>query len=242
MADNLSKFDQKLLVEIKTVEGYLRDDEAILLFQLAKNIKLEGVIVEIGSWMGKSTICLAKGSKLAKNHKVFAIDPHSGSEEHTRTFGEISTFKKFQQNIKKAKVSDLVKPLVMTSDEAVSQVKQNISLLFIDGAHDYQSVLNDFNNWFSKLLKGGVVALHDTVSWPGPQRVVREKLFASNKIKNIGIVGSICFGEKTEDLTLLDLLNKYYIKFIWELRCFLEKIKLPKPLHSLAKKIYEKLR
>ena len=51
--------------------------EAGLLFSLASNINQKGAIVEIGSFKGGSTIFLAKGARIAKKGKVYAIDPFS---------------------------------------------------------------------------------------------------------------------------------------------------------------------
>ena len=69
---------------IQHIDGWLTDEEAKLLYKLAKNCK--GVIVEIGSWKGKSTICMAKGSKAGNNVKIYAIDPHVGSSEHKKKY------------------------------------------------------------------------------------------------------------------------------------------------------------
>ncbi|WP_455277747.1 hypothetical protein [[Eubacterium] cellulosolvens] len=48
------------------VEGWLTDKEGELLYKLAKQCTGKGVIVEIGSWKGKSTIWLGMGSKNGK--------------------------------------------------------------------------------------------------------------------------------------------------------------------------------
>ena len=59
--------------EIQTTEGLISEAEAKRLYELAQNCG--GTIVEIGSWKGKSTVCLALGSKVRRKGKVFAIDP-----------------------------------------------------------------------------------------------------------------------------------------------------------------------
>ena len=51
--------EQKMLDDI---EGWISDEEAALLYQLATRCTGCGVIVEIGSWKGKSTMCLGKGT------------------------------------------------------------------------------------------------------------------------------------------------------------------------------------
>ena len=48
---------------VDKVDGWLTYKEGELLYNLAKNCTGEGVIVEIGSWQGKSTIWLGRGSK-----------------------------------------------------------------------------------------------------------------------------------------------------------------------------------
>jgi len=234
-----NSFDLKCL---DGVEGYLRVDEAELLFQLAQNCTCDGVIIEIGSWKGRSTICLAKGSQQGKKKMVYAIDPHSGSEEHTRTFGAISTLDTFLHNIAKAKVGQLIKPLIMTGHAASKVVKEPVSLLFIDGAHDYESVKPDYLDCYPKLSVGGIIAFHDTISWPGPRQVVRDYLFNSQKIKNIKVIGSICYGTKTDKINLLVYLSNQYTKLLMDLRIVALGLHLPAPIHRLVKRLYEYVR
>ena len=89
---------------VEDVPGWLTRSEGKLLFNLAKSCAGRGVIVEIGSWKGKSTIWLAKGSQAGQNAKVYAIDPHAGTSEHRRQ-GKISTFEEFERNISQAGVT-----------------------------------------------------------------------------------------------------------------------------------------
>ena len=186
---------------VRPVGGWLFDGEARLLFELARHAKPGGVIVEIGSWKGKSTICLAKGSEVGSKLKIYAIDPHIGSEEHHAT-GKIWTFDEFQANIRKAGVQDSIVPLVKMSTEAAKGFDQPISLLFIDGAHDYDSVRADFEAWFPKLVDGGTVAFHDTTGWEGPRRLVRTALFRNPQILGANFSWSIAYGQKTNRIGL----------------------------------------
>ena len=43
--------------------GWMNDAEGLLLYQLARKCSGKGVIVEIGSWKGRSTIWLGHGSR-----------------------------------------------------------------------------------------------------------------------------------------------------------------------------------
>lgn len=191
---------------VRPVDGWLFDGEARLLFELARTADPSGVIVEIGSWKGKSTICLAKGSEAGPRLKVYAIDPHIGSEEHHAT-GQIWTFEEFQKNIRNAGVQDTVVPLVKMSTEAARDFNLPVSVVFIDGAHDYDSVKADFEAWFPKVIEGGVVAFHDTTGWDGPRRLVRTALFRNPHIRSASFSWSIAYGKKSQAQSALGRLG-----------------------------------
>ena len=180
----------------ESINGWLTGNEGELLYELAKGCTGRGVIVEIGSWKGKSTVWLAVGSKAGKKIGVYAIDPHTGSSEHKDILGKSSTFKEFKENVKRAKVDDVVTPIVKKSEDAAADFNKPVELLFIDGDHSYDSVLADFTAWFPKLIDGGIIAFHDTIGWEGPMRVVEEKIYKSRYFRNVGFIDSITYGEK----------------------------------------------
>ncbi|MBI2578471.1 MAG: class I SAM-dependent methyltransferase [Candidatus Aenigmarchaeota archaeon] len=185
-----------LLRRAGKIEGMLTDREMLLLRSLAKNGPGKGAIVEIGSYKGKSTACLALGTKEAKREKVFAVDWHKGWKNAVKggTFGE------FSENMKKLGVEDYVMPVVMKSeDAAVIWRKKNapIRLLWIDGSHDYKDVRKDFVLWNRFLVEGGIVAFHDSF-WEGPYRVVNEYLLKSGRFSCAGMVDYIAFAVKSK--------------------------------------------
>ena len=60
---------------IRQIPGWLSDDEGIFLYNSAKKTKKKkGVIVEVGSFKGKSTGFLASAEK-----RIYSVDPHKGN-------------------------------------------------------------------------------------------------------------------------------------------------------------------
>ncbi|MCU0787707.1 MAG: class I SAM-dependent methyltransferase [Verrucomicrobia bacterium] len=160
-------------------------------------------MVEIGSWKGKSTICLARG--LGDRASIFAIDPHVGSEEHHKGGAEkVWTFDQFKQNLERFGVVDFVTPVVDYSDKVGQRWSQPIELLFIDGAHDEPSVQKDFELFWPHLVVGGWVVMHDTTGtwipglcgWKGPRKVAARHLFGSEEIGPMRVVDTITAGQR----------------------------------------------
>jgi predicted O-methyltransferase YrrM len=191
------------------IDGWLFEAETGLLYNLARQADPKGVIVEIGSWKGKSTVCMGKGSEAGTGVKIYAIDPHTGSEEHRVDGRKVWTFDEFKANIQKTGVADRVVPVVKPSVEAAQNFDQPVSLIFIDGAHDYDSVKADFEAWFPKVIEGGVVAFHDCSWCVGPRRYVREALFRNPRISGASFVRSIAYGRKTSRLSMAERLGNF---------------------------------
>jgi MMP 1-O-methyltransferase len=211
--------------KIKKIDGWLTPGEADLLYSLAKKTNGLGRIVEIGSWKGRSTICLATGAQEAGREKIIAIDPHLGSPEHQRQDPNINTLADFKNNITVAGLIEAVDLKVMTSKEAAASFTLPVEFCFIDGAHEYESVKEDYDLWFPKIINNGFIAFHDTISWPGPKKVVEENIFKSDKIKNAGFVDSISYGTKVEKNNLFDRIRNRYILFLKNCFEFSRKIK-----------------
>jgi predicted O-methyltransferase YrrM len=212
--------------QVNAVEGWLNPSEAKLLFKRANECAGKGVIVEIGSWKGKSTICLARGSIEGGRVKVHAIDPHTGSTEHHEAFGKgnVWTFDEFQQNIQKAGVDHMITPHVDFSENVAKKFDQPVEFIFIDGLHEYEGVKVDFDSWFSKVVDGGYIAFHDSTCWDGVKKVVVEDVFRSNRFRKIRVAGSIVCAQKVAQNTALERLGNRLMLPIYLLHCFTDRM------------------
>jgi predicted O-methyltransferase YrrM len=177
---------------IQEVEGWLSEYEGQFLYDQAG--QSTDPIVEIGSWKGRSTICLAKGSLNGNCQKIYAIDHFHGSKEHIAMFGDnIDTYPDFIENIAKFEVSDIIEPIISDAIEASTEFDLPIGLLFIDGSSEYDDVKAYFDNWYPKVVDGGIVAFHDYY-FDGPKKFIKE----IEKDHDILMVGGIAYFVKDE--------------------------------------------
>jgi len=221
---------EELKKVIGQIQGWLTLKEAITLYNFAKNCRGNGVIVEIGSWKGKSTSCLALGSKSGNKPHIYAIDPHREGEK-------AGTLEEFRKNIKSIKVDDIITQIVRPSQEVAKDFNHPVEFIFIDGDHDYEMVKLDFDLWFPKVINGGIMAFHDTIGWDGPRRVVSEYIFKSKYFKNANFVDSITYAQKVEHNTLLDRIKNRYVLLVKNFYEFASKLRLAKNIKIIGKKI-----
>jgi predicted O-methyltransferase YrrM len=225
----------ELRKRLDELPGWLTAEEGETLYRLAKACTGRGVIVEIGSWRGKSTTCLGLGSKAGNRVPVFAVDPHS---EHT--FGD------FSRNMEEAGLTDLVTPVPGRSQELAEGFDEPIELLFIDGAHQYELVNQDFDRWVPKVVEGGVVAMHDTTWFPGPKRVADERIFKSDRFKDARYVfSSTTVATKVAQNTSADRMRNRFgllVKRSVELtRRIAEKDRIPEPLQRAGRRVLRRI-
>lgn len=188
----------QLSEQIADIPGLLGETEGPYLYSLARLGSKLGCVVEIGSWKGKSTIWLAKGSLAVGGGKVYAIDPHPAGA---------NTEKELSENIKKAGVESIVVPLVTSSIEALRGWNEPIGLLWIDGDHKYRGVQSDFLGWYPHVVEGGIIALHDTINRRAVKRFVSREvlqLFREEKVRILAQVEEILAVKKIKSLSRFD--------------------------------------
>lgn len=191
-----------------TVPGWTGVLEGRLLFALAHHGPGDGAILEIGSAWGRSTVCLARGSKAASRERVYAVDSHlmkpapdpwpeAGVQKGLRRaseaeLGDSSTLPWLLHNLRRFGVEDWVVPIVSASESVSNSEIQDIRLLFVDGSHTYEAVKGDVERWFPHVVPGGVLVFDDyfgTKSTWGVREAVDE-LLSSGKVRPVlGTVG-----------------------------------------------------
>ena len=188
-----------LAARFEPVTGYLSAGEGYALMLLAAHGYGLGEIVEIGSFLGRSTCWLAYGTKTTGREKVTAVDHFRGSPEHQAgkkhecavLVEDGTTYDRFMENISKHEVADYVAPLVASSEAAAADWSRPIRLLFIDGNHSYDASRHDFEAWSKHLIPGGYVGFHDIDGWPGVTTFYGELLENSSDYDEVLAVDSL---------------------------------------------------
>lgn len=168
----------------QSIEGFLHDLEGFALLQWAAHGGGVGAIVEIGSYVGRSTAFLAAGSQRAGREKVHAVDHFGGSPEHQagQAFAsgilaqEGTTLHRFERNLRQLDLLHHVVPVVASSEVAATGWSGPIRLLFIDGDHSYEASKRDFELWSKFVVPKGAICFHDIGVWPGVTRCYEEIL------------------------------------------------------------------
>ncbi len=151
------------------IEGYLLLSEMTWLYLTAKKMKS---VVEIGSWKGKSGHAIASGCP----GKVTLVD----------NFSQKSKFNPDAESDLRRNMSGFknVEILKMDSAEAAKHFEDNsIDMVFIDGAHDKESVLRDLNAWYPKCKK--ILCGHDFDRQSVKDALFEFDIYSENEAGNI---------------------------------------------------------
>jgi hypothetical protein len=158
---------------------------------MVKKFNENSHFVEIGVWKGRSVAYMGvEIFNSGKNIKLDCIDVFSGSTEHldpnSQYFNEELLkdedwlYNEFINNTKP--IGHLINPIKAVSWEAAELYEDNsLDFVFLDAAHDYESVKKDLNAWFPKIKYSGVFAGHDYPHWEVYNAV--NEFFGEDKIR-----------------------------------------------------------
>jgi len=186
-----SFFNLKKLKELDRVEGHTGLNEGLLLFKIARSLKADSVVVEIGSFKGKSTCFIAEGLG-SKKSQFFCVD--TWHNDAMPDEGRVDIFDIFLNNTKDYR--EKIKPLRGRSSEVVKEwpSSRKIDFLWVDGDHSYEGVKSDIECWLPLVKKNSLACFHDYRDAPGVKRAVDE-LVEKNRIRFIKTEGCIYFSK-----------------------------------------------
>ncbi len=162
----------------EAVKGFLPQNEAIALYDAAVSVEVDGPLLEVGSYCGKSSVYLGYAAQ-SIGRVLYALDHHRGSEENQEGWehydpqlidkrkGVMDTLPYFRDAIFTAGLEDVVIALVGHSGVIARNWTTPLSFLFIDGGHGEEPAKADFSGWVPKVKQGGLLAIHDV--FPNPK-------------------------------------------------------------------------
>lgn len=171
-------------------EGMISYEEAKLLYDLAREIKT-GCIVEVGSYRGRSTVALGRGSIEGHKVPVFAVDPHENFNDGIGiNFGPPDRAAFFKTMLD-SDCYHVVRLINLSSEIVAPNWQQTIGLLWIDGDHSYEAVKRDFHCWLPHLAPNAIIAFHDSTNPKlGPWKLITE-VTENNRFQVVAQVGLI---------------------------------------------------
>jgi predicted O-methyltransferase YrrM len=125
--------------------------------------KKEGVIVELGAWIGGGALMMAPF--LTHQQSYHAVDtfnadtmPDPYIQKHLQGRKQVDVFK---ANIAPVREKVVIHQGTTNAVAAGWPPSLTIDLLFIDADHSYEAVRADWLNWSPFLKKGGIIVFHD---------------------------------------------------------------------------------
>ncbi len=184
------------------VAGFIGERELRALVMLACGAALAvgaddpAVMLEIGSFKGKSAVALATVAQELGLPPLVSVDPHTAPSATDPGLEEGSSYDAFLGALDVAGVRNWVEVHRKMSAEAARGWARPIRLLWIDGDHTWEGARADFDAFAPFLVPGAIVAVHDTLHFfEGPIRVFAERMLSDDRFGPAGFFHSIAWAQ-----------------------------------------------
>jgi MMP 1-O-methyltransferase len=195
----------------RRIPGWTRGEEAVELAQTSYSLPENAIVVEIGSFLGCSTVLFAGARKLRQSGKVHCIDPFdaSGDAYSVPVYSDIASSQpgslraRFDDNIRQADLGDFVEVHQGRDEEFAAGWQAPIDLLFLDGDQSERGARETYDRWFHFLKIGGIIAVHNSgpreyaPDHGGSRRLV-ENVIRPPQYREIRCVRSTTFARKMQ--------------------------------------------
>ena len=150
-------------------------------------------ILEVGTWQGKSACCMASiAEALSIPVQVVCVDTWLGAPEFwtwgledperggalRRRRGYPQVYHTFLENVRACGLTKTIAPFPISSAQATEVFKYyklDFDIIYVDGSHEYDAVIQDLKAFWPLVLPGGFMLGDDYDSfWLGVQKAVDE--------------------------------------------------------------------
>jgi predicted O-methyltransferase YrrM len=153
-----------------SIPSWLGQQEALALAAACYTLPCDAVVVEIGSFLGRSAIMLAGARKTRGSGRVHCIDPFdaSGDAFSIPAYRAVADADprplraRFQANIERAGLTEWVVVHEGTAATVGAAWTEPIDMLFQDGDQSPEGARLAYEAWAPFLKVGGIIALHNS--------------------------------------------------------------------------------
>lgn len=184
------------------LQGWFTNAEAFdrIIARLKPNL-----IIEVGTWKGKSAIHALKRAMEFCDCSIVCVDTWLGSLEHwtkhsaaellRRENGLPMVYRQFLANIVHCGLQNRVVPIPLPSRiaaQVIADVNAKADLVYIDGSHDEQSVSEDISSYWPLLRDGGYM-IGDDYNMPSVRAAVTNALSIPSSMQWRGAYAGSCW-------------------------------------------------
>ncbi len=177
-------FSPDYLARLDAVPGMCSARTGRILALLASDAPPGGDVVEIGAWKGRITVWLVEAAERRSDRpQVISIDPHLRESWD----GFCRTVADFKLNDRGLRV------VRERSHDAAHDWSRPITLLWVDGSHEYDDVARDIADYAQHVIVGGVIAFDDSAGgeFPGVERAIAEWKAAARDFVRVATIGNM---------------------------------------------------
>jgi MMP 1-O-methyltransferase len=199
--------DPDLRKRAEEARGFMPPDEGLALYDAAAGVAVDGPLLEVGSYCGKSSIYLGAAAR-ERGRLLFAVDHHRGSEENQPGWewhepdlvdpavGLMDTLPWFRRTVYESGLESTVIAVVGQSPAVARVWTTPLAFLFIDGGHGVEPARLDYEQWTPHVAPGGLLAIHDVFPDPAdggrpPYEQIYLPALASGRFREVGATGSL---------------------------------------------------
>jgi predicted O-methyltransferase YrrM len=170
--------------------GWCDEKNFIETFDKALSNVENPLIVEVGTWKGRSACAMASHvKKRGMGGRIVCIDTWLGAPEFwtwgiddpsrggslNKRRGYPTVYDTFLSNVKLLGHDDVIAPFPLSSIQAAKTLDYygiRPDVVYVDAAHEEDAVKADLDAFFPLLKNGGTMFGDDYVAWPGVRRAV----------------------------------------------------------------------
>jgi MMP 1-O-methyltransferase len=199
--------DPELRKHAEAARGFMPVDEGQALYEAGLAVAVDGPLLEVGSYCGKSAVYLGAAAR-ERGRVLFSVDHHRGSEENQPGWewhepdlvdpavGKMDTLPLFRRTVHDAGLEGTVVAVVGDSPRIAAIWATPLALLFIDGGHGVEPARSDYERWTPHVLPGGQLVIHDVFPDPAdggrpPYEQIYRPALASGRFAEVRAVGSL---------------------------------------------------